>query len=178
MQRKFLLCDVASQYFRGYVHNLNEMHLWEAIWNNLQDIIVILYKMPFNIMTTVIQTCKIAIGIAVILGISGLIIASVGPIASASPAATTNQTGNQTGGNMTTTAGGGGDQATAKMHLDEAMKALQAGDTAGAEMHMGLANQVLSEGEAKMHLDEAMKALQAGDTAGAETHAQLAQGSL
>jgi uncharacterized cupin superfamily protein len=43
---------------------------------------------------------------------------------------------------------------------------------------MGLANQVLSEGEAKMHLDEAMKALQAGDTAGAETHAQLAQGIL
>jgi hypothetical protein len=42
------------------------------------------------------------------------------------------------------------------------MKALQAGDTAGAEMHMGLAGQALSEGEAKMHLDEAMKALQAG----------------
>jgi uncharacterized cupin superfamily protein len=126
-------------------------------------------------MTAIIETYKIAIGIAVILGVSGLIIANVSPIASASP---TNQTANQTGGNMTTTAGGGGDQATSKMHLDEAMKALQAGDSAGAEMHMGLANQVLSEGEAKMHLDEAMKALQAGDTAGAETHAQLAQGSL
>jgi hypothetical protein len=128
-------------------------------------------------MTAMIETYKIAIGIAVILGVSGLIIANVSPIASASPAATTNQTANQTG-NMTTTADGGGDQATAKMHLDEGMKALQAGDTAGAEMHMGLANQVLSEGEAKMHLDEAMRALQAGDTAGAETHAQLAQGSL
>ena len=67
---------------------------------------------------------------------------------------------------------------SAKMHLDEAMKSLQAGDTAGAEMHMGLADQALSEGEAKMHLGEAIKALQAGDTAGAQTHAQLAQDSL
>jgi hypothetical protein len=90
-------------------------------------------------MTAIIETYKIAIGIAVILGVSGLIIANVSPIASASPTATTNQTGNQTGGNMTTTAGGGGDQATAKMHLDEAMKALQAGDTAGAETHAQLA---------------------------------------
>jgi cellobiose-specific phosphotransferase system component IIA len=116
------------------------------------------------------ETYKIAISITVILGVSGLIIANVNHIAFASPAATTNQTSNQTGGNMTTTAGGGG----AKMHLDEAMKALQAGDTAGAEMHMGLADQALSEGGAKMHLGEAIKALQAGDTAGAQTHAQFA----
>ncbi len=88
-------------------------------------------------MTAIIENSKIAIGIAAILGVSGLIIANVSPIASASPAATTNQTGNQTGGNTTTTttAGDGGDQATAKMHLDEAMKALQAGDTAGAQTH-------------------------------------------
>ena len=66
----------------------------------------------------------------------------------------------------------------AKMHLDEAMKALQAGDTAGAEMHMTEADKALQQGEAKMHLDEAIKALQAGDTAGAETHAQMAQDSL
>jgi cellobiose-specific phosphotransferase system component IIA len=71
----------------------------------------------------------------------------------------------------------GADQG-ANMHLDEAMKALQAGDTAGAEMHMTEADKVLQEGEAKTHLDEAMKALQAGDTAGAEMHAQLAQDSL
>jgi cellobiose-specific phosphotransferase system component IIA len=135
-------------------------------------IIIILHMIPFNIMTAIIQTYKIAISIAVIFGIGGL------TIATASPTATTNQTSNQTGGNMTTTADGGGDQASAKMHLDEAMKALQAGDTAGAEMHMGLADQALSEGEAKMHLGEAIKALQAGDTAGAETHAQLAQDTL
>jgi cellobiose-specific phosphotransferase system component IIA len=142
------------------------------------DITVILYVTPFNIMNAVTQTYKIAIGIAVIFGLSVLMIPSFSPTAAATPAATTNQTNNQTGGNMTTTAGGGGDQASAKMHLDEGMKALQAGDTAGAEMHMGLADQALSEGEAKMHLGEAIKALQAGDTAGAETHAQLAQDTL
>jgi cellobiose-specific phosphotransferase system component IIA len=107
----------------------------------------------------------------VLFGVSGIIFTNISPVA-----ATTNQTSNQTGGNMTTTAGEG-DQATAKMHLGEAIKALQDGDTAGAEMHMGLADQVLS-GEAKMHLGEAIKALQAGDTAGAQTHAQLAQDSL
>jgi hypothetical protein len=66
----------------------------------------------------------------------------------------------------------------AKMHIDEAMKALQAGDTSGAEMHMTEADKALQQGEAKMHLDEAIKALQAGDTAGAETHANMAQDSL
>jgi hypothetical protein len=158
---------------QNHLHNLKEMYLWKSIWTK-QDIIIILYTIPYIIMTAIIEPYKIAIGITVILGVSGLI-ANVSPIVSTSLAATTNQTG---GGNMTTTASGGGDQATAKMHLDEAMKALQAGDTAGAEMHMGLANQVLSEGEPKMHLDEAMKALQAGDTAGAQTHAKLAQGIL
>ena len=66
----------------------------------------------------------------------------------------------------------------AKMHIDEAMKALQAGDTSGAEMHMTEADKALQQGEAKTHLDEAIKALQDGDTAGAETHAQMAQDSL
>jgi cellobiose-specific phosphotransferase system component IIA len=66
----------------------------------------------------------------------------------------------------------------AKMHLGEAMKALQTGDTAGAETHRGEADKVLSEGSAKMHLGEAMKALQAGDIEGAKMHAQVAQDSL
>ena len=64
------------------------------------------------------------------------------------------------------------------MHVDEAMKSLQAGDTAGAKMHLSEADKVLPEGAAKMHVDEAMKSLQAGDTAGAKMHAQAAQGSL
>jgi cellobiose-specific phosphotransferase system component IIA len=70
------------------------------------------------------------------------------------------------------------DEGGAKMHLDEAMKALQVGDSAGAEMHMTEADKVLQEGAAKMHLGEAIKALQADDTAGAETHAQMAQDNL
>jgi cellobiose-specific phosphotransferase system component IIA len=72
----------------------------------------------------------------------------------------------------------GADQSAAKMHLDEAIKALQAGDTSGAKVHMTEADKVIQEGAAKMHLDEAIKALESGDTAGAETHAQMAQDSL
>ena len=75
-------------------------------------------------------------------------------------------------------ASGGTDQNAAKMHLDEAMKALQAGDTAGAEMHIQEADKALQEGAVKMHLDEAVKALQAGDTAGAEMHVKAAQDNL
>jgi cellobiose-specific phosphotransferase system component IIA len=127
------------------------------------------------------QSYKIAVAIAVLSGASGLIMVSLDPFVFVLPAATatiTNQTGNQTGANATTTAGGGGDQATAKMHLGEAIKALQGGDAGGAKLHMGLADKVLQEGNAKMHLGEAIKALQAGDTAGAEMHAKLAQDSL
>jgi cellobiose-specific phosphotransferase system component IIA len=123
------------------------------------------------------QSYEVAITITILFGASGLIMGSVNPFASAT-IPTTNQTGNQTGANMTTTAGGGGDQSAAKMHLGEAIKALQGGDAGGAKLHMGLADKVLSEGQAKMHLGEAIKALQAGDTAGAEMHAKLAQDSL
>ena len=72
-----------------------------------------------------------------LFGMSGIIFTNISPVA-----ATTNQTSNQTGGNMTTTAGEG-DQATAKMHLGEAIKALQAGDTAGAQTHAQLAQDSL-----------------------------------
>jgi cellobiose-specific phosphotransferase system component IIA len=123
------------------------------------------------------QSYEVAVAIVVLFRASGLIMGGANPFAFASPTATTNQTGNQTGANVTTTAGGG-DQGAAKMHLGEAMKALQAGDTAGAKMHMEEAGKVLQEGNAKMHLGEAMKALQAGDTAGAKMHAQVAQDSL
>jgi hypothetical protein len=64
-----------------------------------------------------------------------------------------------------------------QLHLDEAIRALQAGDTAGAKVHLTEADKVIQEGAAKMHLDEAIKALESGDTAGAETHAQMAQDS-
>jgi hypothetical protein len=84
---------------------------------------------------------------------------------------------NQTGGNMTTTSGGG-DQETANKQLDQAMKALDSGDNAAAEGSLKEADSSLSGGEAKMHIGEAMKSLQAGDVEGAKMHAQLAQGLL
>ena len=64
------------------------------------------------------------------------------------------------------------------MHLDETMKALQDGDTAGVQMYAGEADKVISEGEAKMHLGEAMKALQANDIEGAKMHTQAALDTL
>ena len=106
------------------------------------------------------QSYKVAVAIVVLFGTSVLIVGNVTPFAFASPTSA----GAQEGG--------------AKFHIDEAMKALDAGDTAGAEMHMGEADKVLQEGGAKDHLGEAMKALQAGDTAGAKMHAQIAQEDL
>jgi hypothetical protein len=132
-------------------------------------------------MTTSIKTIHtVGIITAVLFGVGLLTVTNITSFASASSAAaTTNQTGNQTGANITTTqAGGGGDQETATKQLDQAMKALDSDDKAAAEGYMKEADKTLSEGEAKTHLSEAMKALQAGDTDGAKMHAQAAQGYL
>ena len=102
---------------------------------------------------------EVSVAIAVLFGASVLIVGNVTPFAFASPSSA-------------------GDQGAAKLHLGEAIKALQAGNATGAELHMGEADKVLQEGNAKMHLGEAIKALEAGDTAGAKTHAQVAQDSL
>ena len=126
-----------------------------------------------------IQTYIVTVAIAVLFGVGILIMTNSGPIAFASPlSATTNQTGNQTDANITTTAGGGGDQETATKQLDQAMKALDSGDKAAAEGYMKEADKTLSEGQAKMHLSEAMKALQADDIGGAKTHTQVAIDNL
>ena len=127
-----------------------------------------------------IQTYIVTVAIAVLFGVGILIMTNSGPIVFASPlsATTTNQTGNQTGANITTTAGGGGDQETATKQLDQAMKALESGDNAAAEGYMKEADKTLSEGAAKMHLSEAMKALQADDIGGAKTHTQVAIDNL
>ena len=123
------------------------------------------------------QSYLVAVVIAAMVGVSGLM-GNIGHFAFASLVATTNQTGNQTGANMTTTAGGGEDQVIAKIHLGEAIEALQARDTSDAMTHMEEADKVLQEGGAKMHLGEAMKAFQADDTAGAMIHAQAAAQAL
>jgi hypothetical protein len=126
-----------------------------------------------------IQTYIVTVAIAVLFGVGILLMTNSGPIAFASPlSATTNQTGNQTGANITTTAGGGGDQETATKQLDQAMKALESDDKAAAEGYMKEADKTLSEGAAKMHLSEAMKALQADDIGGAKMHTQVAIDNL
>ena len=104
-------------------------------------------------MTLMVQTCKIAIAMAVLFGVSGLIISNVGPIASAQ-------------------------EETANKQIVEAMKALNSGDDAAAEGVMQEANNTLPEGIAKTDVDEAMKALQAGNSTGAMAHLQAAQNNL
>jgi hypothetical protein len=74
---------------------------------------------------------------------------------------------------------------SAKMHLDEGIKALQSGNTTGALMHLNAADKLLVEihvpasaQSAKMHLDEGIKALQSGDTKGALMHLNAADQAL
>jgi hypothetical protein len=64
------------------------------------------------------------VAIAVLFGASVLILGNTAHFAFASPTT-------------------GGEAGAAKMHLGEAMKALQAGDTAGAEMHAQVARDSL-----------------------------------
>ena len=104
-------------------------------------------------MTLMAQTFEIAIATVLLLGLSGLIISNVGPIAFAQ-------------------------DETANKQLVEAMKALNSGDDAAAEGAMQEANNTLPEGLAKTEVDEAMKALQAGNSTGAMTHLQAAQNNL
>lgn len=67
---------------------------------------------------------------------------------------------------------------TPKMHLEEGIKALKAGDTQGALMHLDEANKGISDQSAKMHLDEGIKALKANDNQGALTHLDAADKAL
>ena len=115
----------------------------------VMDIIVIYVKFMMTLMT---QNFKIAITMAVLIGVSGLTISNVGPNAFS--------------------------QETPNKQIDEAMKALDSGDDAAAEDYMQEANNTLPEGQAKTELGEAMKALQAGNVTGAMTHLQTTQDIL
>jgi galactose mutarotase-like enzyme len=88
-----------------------------------------------------------------------------------------NMTNATTGGNMTTS---NTSTSSAKMHLEEGIKALQSGDKEGATTHLGLAQQAMSGSspDAIMHFEEGMKALDSGDTKGAIMHLQIAEQSL
>mgnify|MGYP000123680487 CR=1 FL=1 len=66
---------------------------------------------------------------------------------------------------------------SAKMHVDEALKAIQSNDNDGATMHLNEASNSTT-GSAKMHVDEALKAIQSNDNDGATMHTQEAQKSL
>ena len=67
---------------------------------------------------------EVSVAIAVLFGASVLIVGNVTPFAFASPSSA-------------------GDQGAAKMHLGEAIKALEAGDTAGAKTHAQVAQDSL-----------------------------------
>jgi hypothetical protein len=70
---------------------------------------------------------------------------------------------------------------TPKMHLEEGIKALKAGDNQGALMHLSAADQGLtssSDQSAKMHLDEGIKAVKSGDQQGALMHLGAADQAL
>jgi cellobiose-specific phosphotransferase system component IIA len=105
-----------------------------------------------SLMTLMVQTIRIAIAMAVLFGITGLIVSNVGPVAFA--------------------------QETANKQLEEAMKALESGDTGAAEGYLQEANQSLPEGQAKTEVGEAMTALQAGNVTGATTDIETAQAGL
>jgi hypothetical protein len=103
-------------------------------------------------MTLMIQNIRLEIALAVLFGITGLIVSNVGPVVFA--------------------------QETANKQLEEAVKALDSGDNAGAEGYLQEANQTLPEGQAKTEVGEAMMALQAGNVTGATTDIQAAQALL
>src|SRR6266511_2140756 len=70
---------------------------------------------------------------------------------------------------------------TPKMHLEEGIKALKAGDNQGALTHLSAADQGLtspSDQSAKMHLDQGISALKSGDNQGASMHLGAADQAL
>ncbi len=85
--------------------------------------------------------------------------------------------GNVTAGNSTMSNTSGN---SAKMHLEEGIKALQSGDKQGAMTHLTAAQQAMSGSspEAIKHFEEGMKALSGGDTNGAIMHLQFADQAL
>jgi cellobiose-specific phosphotransferase system component IIA len=85
--------------------------------------------------------------------------------------------GGMMGGNMTP---GGMMGGSPKMHLEEAIKALESGNIQLANMHLNIAKQAMANapGDAVKHFEEGMKALDAGDSNGALMHLKLAEQAL
>jgi hypothetical protein len=89
----------------------------------------------------------------------------------------TNITNATTGGNATLTTTSG---SSAKMHLEEGIKALQSRDKEKAMTQLNAAQQAMSGSspDAIKHFEEGMKALESGDSNGAIMHLQIADQSL
>ena len=73
----------------------------------------------------------------------GIAITSISNPTIPAVSAMTMMPGNQTSGASNMTAGSTTMASTAKMHLEEGMKALQSGDTQGAMMHLKVADKTL-----------------------------------
>ena len=69
---------------------------------------------------------------------------------------------------------------SAKMHIEEAVKALESGDKQTASTHLTAAQQAISgeSDQAKMHFGEGMKAFSSGDSNGALMHLKAALQAL
>ena len=86
-----------------------------------------------------------------------------------------------TGTNMTNTSMSGNMTATsAKMQLENGIKALQSGDKEAAMTQLTAAQQAMSGSspESIKHFEEGMKALESGDSKGAIMHLQFADQAL
>ena len=85
--------------------------------------------------------------------------------------------GGMMAGNMTP---GGMMGGSAKMHLGEGIKALEAGNNEAANMHLDFAKQAMANAPTNVlkHFEEGMKALGAGDSNGALMHLKLADQAL
>ena len=91
-----------------------------------------------------------------------------------------NMTNQTTVGTNTTIMTTSDTSSSAKLHLDEAIKALEKGDKQGASTRLTAAQQAISgaSAQAKEHYEEGMKALMAGDSSGALMQLKAARDAL
>jgi hypothetical protein len=112
--------------------------------------------------TTTIMTVALAVGV-----LFGLTFTGFTSIRAQNMTAPNNMTGSSSGG-------------SAKMNIEEAVKALESGDKQTASTHLTAAQQVISgeSDQAKMHFGEGMKAFSSGDSNGALMHLKAALQAL
>jgi exonuclease VII small subunit len=112
-------------------------------------------------------------------GLFGFGFTGITPIKAQNNTVPSNMTGlaNMTEPNMTTSDTSGN---SAKMHLEEGIKALKNGDNQAAKTHLDAAKQAMTNapGEAVKHFEEGMKALENGDSKGAIMHLDFADQAL